>query len=299
MSARAILSALRARLAQAPSRTGSLIVSLYGDAVVPRGGALALATVATICGALGSGDGAVRTAMSRLTAEGWLERHRVGRNSFYRLAARGQATFAEASARIYGMARPEWDGRFVLVLPENGGPANGRGDPGAFGRIGSGLLVAPSPLAGPNDVPLPAGIRLEARALDAEDARRLAARAWPLAEIAARYERFLACLEPDPALGRPTPDRDGRGGPLTDLEAMLLRVLLIHEYRKILLRDPLLPDALLPADWPGRRAQRHCAKLYRRLVPASERWLDQNGRTGSGPLPPPEPGFARRFAGIS
>jgi phenylacetic acid degradation operon negative regulatory protein len=65
------------------------------------------------------------------------------------------------------------------------------------------------------------------------------------------------------------------------------------------LRDPLLPDALLPADWPGRRARRHCAKLYRRLVPASERWLDRNGRTGSGPLPPPEPGFARRFAGIS
>jgi phenylacetic acid degradation operon negative regulatory protein len=291
MSGRAILSALRARLAQAPSRTGSLIVSLYGDAVVPRGGALALATVATICGALGSGDGAVRTAMSRLTAEGWLERSRVGRNGFYRLAPRGRATFAEASARIYGMARPDWDGCFVLVLPENGGPANGRSDPGAVGRIGSGLLVAPSPLAGPNDVPLPAGIRLEARALDAEDARRLAARAWPLAEIAARYERFLACLEPGPATRRDEP--------LTDLEALLLRVLLIHEYRKILLRDPLLPDALLPADWPGNRARRHCAKLYRRLVPASERWLDHHGRTEAGPLPPPASDFARRFAGIS
>jgi phenylacetic acid degradation operon negative regulatory protein len=291
MPARAILSALRARLAGAPSRTGSLIVSIYGDAVLPRGGALALATVATVCGALGSGDGAVRTAMSRLTAEGWLERSRVGRNSFYRLAPRGRATFAEASARIYGMARPGWDGRFVLVLAGNGAAANGRGDPGHIGRIGSGLLVAPSPLGGPYDAPLPAGIRLEARAPDAEDARRLAARAWPLAEIAARYERFLACLEPDPALGR--------DAPLTDLEALLLRVLLIHEYRKILLRDPLLPDALLPADWPGRRAQRHCAKLYRRLVPASERWLDRHGRTEAGPLPPPGPDFARRFQSVS
>lgn len=289
MSARAILSALKARLAGAPSRTGSLIVSIYGDAVAPRGGALALATVATVCDALGSGDGAVRTAMSRLTAEGWLERRRVGRNSFYRLAPRGETTFAEASARIYGEARPPWDGRFAVVLGENGGAALGRGIPGAIGRIGPGLLIAPAPYCGP----LPAGaIRLEARAPDAEDARRLAARAWPLAEIAARYERFLACLEPDPGAA-------GRDEPLTDLEALLLRILLIHEYRKILLRDPLLPDALLPADWPGRRAQRHCAKLYRRLVPASERWLDRHGRTEAGPLPPPGPGFARRFPSVT
>ena len=36
-------------------------------------------------------SGVVRTAMSRLAADGWLERNKVGRNSFYRLVEEGAA----------------------------------------------------------------------------------------------------------------------------------------------------------------------------------------------------------------
>jgi phenylacetic acid degradation operon negative regulatory protein len=28
-----------------------------------------------------------------------------------------------------------------------------------------------------------------------------------------------------------------------------LRIVLIHDYRRLLLRDPKLPDVLLPAEW--------------------------------------------------
>lgn len=286
MPARVLLSAFLAQLAAHPSRTGSLIVTIYGDAVVPRGGSLWLGSLLEICRALGIGDGVVRTAVSRLAAEGWLERTRIGRNSYYRLAEHGRAAFAAATARIYGEPPTEWNGRFTLALIDGGEERQGlraRLEAGGFGRLAPGLFaaVAPPQAAFPENV-----LRLDAAPADLEDARRLAARTWPLTDLAARYERFLALFE---TAGDPSADG------LTDLEALVLRVLLIHEYRRIILRDPLLPSPLLPENWPGHRARRLCAELYRALLPASERWLDIHALSEAGPLPPPDETFGRRF----
>ena len=80
------------------------------------------------------------------------------------------------------------------------------------------------------------------------------------------------------------------------LSAVVARTLLIHEYRRIALRDPHLPEALMPSDWAGYRAQALCATIYRALLPASEAWLTENGRGGdAGRLPAPTPVFYKRF----
>ena len=68
-----------------PSRTGSIIITVFGDAIVPRGGSVWLGTLLEFFQALDIDGGVVRTAMSRLAADGWFEREKVGRNSFYRL----------------------------------------------------------------------------------------------------------------------------------------------------------------------------------------------------------------------
>jgi phenylacetic acid degradation operon negative regulatory protein len=85
-------------------------------------------------------------------------------------------------------------------------------------------------------------------------------------------------------------------GPLADADAFTARILLIHHYRRVVLRDPLLPTALLPADWPGRAARKLCGEIYRGLLPASEQWLDRHGTNVSGPLPAAGKELARRFA---
>src|SRR5260221_12339463 len=84
-------------LRREPSRTWSIIITVYGDAIVPRGGCVWLGTLLAFFKALGIADGVLRTAMSRLASDGWLERRRVGRNSFYRLAEKGRETFREAA----------------------------------------------------------------------------------------------------------------------------------------------------------------------------------------------------------
>src|SRR6201989_2655588 len=79
------------QLKREPSRTGSIVITVFGDAIVPRGGSVWLGTLLEFFEALDIDASVVRTAMSRLTADGWFERNKVGRNSFYRLGEGGAA----------------------------------------------------------------------------------------------------------------------------------------------------------------------------------------------------------------
>jgi phenylacetic acid degradation operon negative regulatory protein len=60
--------------------------------------------------------------------------------------------------------------------------------------------------------------------------------------------------------------------------------LLIHEYRRILLRDPNLPDELLPASWSGLEARQLCQALYHDTLQASEAYLIETVLTLEGAL---------------
>jgi phenylacetic acid degradation operon negative regulatory protein len=272
-------TALHATLARTGApRIASFIVTVWGDAVAPRGGSLWLGSLQAILDQFGCTPGQVRTAMSRLTEEGWLSRNRVGRNSFYRLGPRGQQAFGVAAARIYAGRPLDWDGRFRLVLLPDAAAQEGLLAQG-FGPLPGGAMLglAGDPALLPKGAPVLVG-----PARDAAEARHLAARAWPLDGLAEGYGRFL-----DHFAGLAE-------APIPSAEALPLRLLLVHEWRRLVLRDPLLPSQLLPQDWPGHPARALAAALYRRLAPAAEAWLDAEGRNESGPLPPPAAGS--RFA---
>ena len=287
MPAPALLSTILVRLRSEPSRSGSIIITIYGDAIVPRGGCVWLGTLLEFFRAIEISEGVVRTAVSRLTADGWLERTRLGRKSFYRLAARGEATFAAAAARIYGMHANNWGGLFRLALLETGEarePARLALEAAGYAAAAPGLLVAT------NAAPAPAlaGVLYLDASAAPDAARQLAARVWPVANTADAYGRFLAVFGSAESALRDAAAASG-------IDALVARVLLIHEYRRVVLRDPLLPAALLPQPWPGDAARRVCATIYRALVPASERWLDQHGLNANGPLPSPGAVLQTRF----
>ncbi len=278
-----ILEHLRSR----PSRTWSIVITVFGDAVVPRGGSLGVGSLLGLFAGMGIGSGVVRTAMSRLAADGWLQSRRVGRSSFYRLTGKGQESFTAAAERVYGAPPQEWDGRFHILLTEGGtdqDAARAALEGAGFGSAGPGIWVAPTTRQVPAEAETP--IQIEGR-MSLETARRLAARVWPLADTAAAYGRFLEAFGP-------LSDWIGADGRLSDLDALVARILLVHEYRRVVLRDPLLPRALLPEGWAGVPARELCRAVYQALLPGSERWLGQHGRTEDGPLPPAE-GLQRRF----
>ncbi len=273
-----------------PIRAGSLIVTFFGDAVVPRGGVLSLASLHEIMRAFRISDTLVRTALSRLVSEGWFERWKVGRNSYYRLTPQGQEAFAQATRRIYADPPQEWQGSFDLLLLENAqdrSALKSELSAAGYGALGPDLLMAATAAAGTTGPFL----RLAASPADLPTARRLVERAWPLAEIEGRYKRFidtysgiLGALE--------------RGAGFTNLDALLVRVLLIHDYRRAVLKDPLLPSQLLPKPWAGTAARALCGTIYRTLLPAAERWIDIHAQNDAGPLPAVDQDFGQRFAAM-
>lgn len=259
---------------------------------MPRGGSVWLGTLLAFFKGMGVGENVVRSAVSRLTAEDWLIRTKVGRNSFYHLAARGQDTFAQAARKIYHQPRQSWNGAFEALLveaPVRDSVATALEQAG-FGMPMPGLFIAPggSRMA---ETAQAEGVRLTL-AGGPEELRELAARAWKLPRLAVFYQRFADVFAPlRLALAQ--------GQTLSPLEAILARVLLIHEYRRVALRDPMLPSEILPISWPGSSAQVLCAELYARLLPLSEVWLNDYALAEGARNLPENQDIYRRFQGLS
>lgn len=274
-------------LKREPSRTGSIIITLFGDAIVPRGGSVALATLLEFFAAIDVDSSVVRTAMSRLTADGWFEREKVGRNSFYRLVQRERLTFDIATRHIYGAPASDWTGRFELLLIAGGEDRDAAREAlknAGFGSPLPGVWVAPSGVPVPEEAA--GAIRLEVSAED-DSGRRLLSESWPLGRTADAYLKFMKTFEPLRAwLGK---------NEVAPEDAFTARILLIHHYRRVVLRDPLLPMALLPKDWPGGAARSLCGEIYRAVLAPSEQWLDRHGSNESGALPAAGRELARRF----
>ncbi len=273
-----------------PSKTGSLIITFYGDAIVPRGGSIWLGTLLKFLEMVGTDGGVVRTSVSRLAADGWLERDKVGRNSFYRLAKRGRDRFEAAVEHVYNSRPVTWQGQFQLLMIGSG--ADRDASRAELVEAGFGSPIAGTWIA-PLGVKIPAvpdsTIHLGVSASE-EMARRLVEAGWPLDRTAELYHEFIQAFSP-------LEKWIDSAGDIDPAEAMLARVLMIHHYRRVLLRDPLLPEVLLPADWPANVARNMCGRIYRALIPMSERWLDQNGLSATGQLPKPGPELLRRFKG--
>jgi phenylacetic acid degradation operon negative regulatory protein len=288
-----------------PLRAGSLVISVFGDAIAPRGGAVWLGSLINVLEPFGINQRLVRTSVFRLAKEGWLESEQIGRRSYYSLTPQGRERFQAASRRIYSEPRQDWHGSWCLVLL-SGVDAQQRDvirkelTWSGFAPFSANVLAHPSP-----DMPaveerldrLPGNEQLlvmqaEANSNRREYLRELVHESWALAELSERYGEFLERF-------RPVYQTVRRSKTLDPELAFRVRTLLIHEYRKILLRDPFLPDDLLPERWDGVAAYQLCRNLYSQIASPTEKFLTTGMETADGPLPPADPSFYQRFGGLS
>ncbi|MTJ83638.1 MAG: phenylacetic acid degradation operon negative regulatory protein PaaX [Telmatospirillum sp.] len=283
----------------------SLIVTVYGDAILPHGGSAWLGSLIRIMAAMGMNERIVRTSVFRLAKEDWLSATQIGRRSYYSLTDTGRRRFQVAQERIYAGSGRTWDRQWTLVLTgAAGGGADRREqldrDLGwqGFGRLSPGVMVHPDPdpVAVRQSLQDAGSFAVAMRAsaeswVDPGALRTLIRGCWDLDRLAADYNAFLDIFRPAwRAL-------DGAAS-ITPEQACVIRVLLIHGYRRALLRDPMLPDELLAADWPGAAARLLCRNLYRLLGAAAERYLMETFETADGPLPEATPAFLARFGGL-
>ncbi len=268
-------------------RVGSLVITFFGDAVVPRGGEVWLGTIARLLDRLEVPPGTLGAAMSRLTAEGWLSRHKRGRHSHYRLAEGRREAFEAAARRVYGLEEPTWTGTYTLLFSSGDAAARAAG----FGRIEDGIFVRAEEDP-PHPVPLPAGATgFSAVPLKGSNLAALVRRAFDLDAADHRSARFVAEFSPlSEALARSAE----AGAAIEPEDAMLARTLLVHGFRRLVLEDPRLPpEAEGPPAGPRAEARRLVRRAYAALLAPSEAWLDQ-----VRDLSPPDDAFFQRFGGL-
>ncbi|MCL7929189.1 phenylacetic acid degradation operon negative regulatory protein PaaX [Halomonas llamarensis] len=288
-----------------PIRAGSLIITIYGDAIVPRGGTVWLGSLSKLVKPIGINERLVRTSVYRLTHETWLQGEKVGRRSYYSLSGPGRRRFEQAFKRVYYGTQPPWSGQWTLVLLTQLDTARRQKVRDelewlGFGHFASGVLAHPTLNPSEANAALQElGAAEESIVMQTEAVEPLASKplrlqvreSWNLDTLADDYQRFLIQFRP---LWKALNEENHLG----EEDCFIARTLLIHEYRKVQLRDPQLPDELLPTAWEGRNAHQLCRNIYRTIYKRAELWLERQLETAEGPLPAPGPSFYQRFGGL-
>ena len=301
-----VAALLRQFRRQRPIRGGSLLITIFGDSIAPRGGAVTLGSLISLAQPFGLTERLVRTSVARLAGDGWLLARRDGRRSEYRITPAGRDRFAEATRRIYGAIPDSWGGQWTLLIlpPANGGRRQdvreelrwlgfGQVTPGVFAHPNWSVEEARAGLKGVEGAA--AALLMKSSSEGSETDRRLVASGWDLGDLTRRYRRFLETFTPVADAVGPT-----AVGPMaTDEAAFTIRTLLIHEYRKIHLQDPLLPPALLPVNWVGAAAYDLSKHLYSAVFPAAERYLSNTASTTTEALPSADSSAYARFGGLN
>ena len=137
---------------QPAARPQSLMLSFFGIHVLGTGTAVGTGGLIEVFGRVGVGEEAVRSTLTRMVGRGLLERHRVGRKTYFGLTERAASVLQDGYERIWhtGAVNRDWDGTWTLVgysLPEawrrERHDLRSRLVWGGFGLLQNGLWVAP------------------------------------------------------------------------------------------------------------------------------------------------------------
>ena len=289
-----------------PPRSKSLIMTIFGDSLLPYVSEVWLGELISLLEPFAVNAQLARTSAFRLASEGWLRSQREGRSSRYALTGSGRTRVEHAYHRIYDPPAPQWDGNWTIVIPGRDGSAiSARTELrrelewAGFGRVAARLFLHPRADAETlAEILARLGLSRDVvtlRARDLADCPSLSVNAftsecWNLERVAAQYRSFHKRLQPVLPMLKSRPD------PQT---AFVLQTLLIHSFRRVILHDPRLPPALLPRDWPGHAAYDLCQQIYRRTHQPVLAYLAEHLEEAQHRALAPSSALLRRFGGLT
>lgn len=236
-------------LGSSTPRVWSLLVTMFGDLALTPQARLSGATVNAITAAIGIKPEATRVALHRLRKEDWIVSHRTGRQTRYGLTSHGRTQTTAAAPRVYGPAATGTSAYLVLENPSL--PTDWPADQDAVTtvQIGPKVVVTTSStksdqhlkLALNPDMDLPQWVSDKLCPPEIQSASR---------DLS---QRFLQILE---------------GASLEDLPLLqrtAIRVVIVHEWRRLILRTPAFPETLLKDQWRGEECRVAFHTLLTRL----------------------------------
>ena len=220
-------------------RVWSIIVSVFGDLAQGSGDRLSGGALTRIIGPMGIKPEAIRVALHRLRKDGWLQSERTGRESQHFLTGFGRAQSAAVTPRIYTRmpdAAADWH---VLIADE-----------------AAGIQTLDDLLLTENHISIARNVALGAGAVPGNTDDILAFAVTPRAvpdwmksrvcppDLCRACRSLLDDLVAAADLLTPMPAP-------TRLQSATLRTLIVHRWRRVVLRHADLPAAYFPDDWPG------------------------------------------------
>jgi phenylacetic acid degradation operon negative regulatory protein len=208
-----------------------------------------------------------------MVRQGWLEPCRGPGGPGYELTDRAWRRLDAAAVRIFGKQDlSAWDGRWSVLIVERTHERSRRERlQRGLEYLGYRLIDGTTWVAPQGSVEAEAVISAEGLAYDefraeyADESRALVDRLYGLNGLATAYEDWLGVARKLVAEAADEPD---------DRLAFATRSRLLHEWRKFLFRDPGLPTALVPPDWPGLEARRYFDSQAERLSPGARAFVD-------------------------
>lgn len=291
----------RAKAANISSK--SHLVTVFGDIMSVHGEWVWLGSLIEALQGLGYSERLVRTSVFRLVQDDWLQTEKVGRRSYYSYTETAKRHNEKAARRIYAPDFPDWDGHWLIVIPAYVTEPKltqfrRQLDWLGFSPLASGVYAHPSfeqqsleetieELALSDSV-----VIFTSKTLDQSSAgvlKQLAHDRWNIKQLESDYQQFLTVYQP--LLQQLQSDEP------SDQQAFLLRTLLVHEYRRILLKDHELPEDMLPEAWAGFAAHDLVKQMYGVLAAPSNRYITQTLKNAQGLLPEETSAFWQRFNG--
>jgi phenylacetic acid degradation operon negative regulatory protein len=294
----------RSKVANISSK--SHLVTVFGDVMSQHGDWIWLGSLISALQPLGFSDRLIRTSVFRLVQDDWLQTRKVGRRSYYSFTESAKRHYEKAARRIYAGDVEPWDGSWLIVIPVFVGDdklvsfrrqLNWLG----FSPLASGVYAHPSfdkqsleetiEEMALND----AVVIFTSKTLDDSSndvLKHLVHDRWNIQSLEDGYQRFLTSYEP---LQRQLERAAIEETPISTQQSFLIRTLLIHEYRRMLLKDHELPADMLPNAWAGFAAHALVSELYGMLASSSNLYITSSLENAEGILAQENVAFWSRF----
>ncbi|MFS4580756.1 PaaX family transcriptional regulator C-terminal domain-containing protein [Phaeobacter sp. C3_T13_0] len=253
-------------------RVWSIIVSLFGDLAQRDGDQINGSTLTRIITPMGIKPEAIRVALHRLRKDGWIDSTRSGRASVHFLTQMGRSQSAAVTPRIYAASTVPLVDWHILIA--------GDGQTSALDALAQQpnyVGVNRSTILGHGSLPRDHHDLLVVKDPDLSVPNWLCEHLFPedLKLTCARLDSTLAGLKLPNALL-------AEANAVDWAQIATLRTMIVHRWRRVVLRHPDLPSRFHPDDWVGESCRHRVAALLHNLPRPH---LNQAGELLAPPLP--------------
>ncbi|WP_435230523.1 PaaX family transcriptional regulator C-terminal domain-containing protein [Pseudopelagicola sp. nBUS_20] len=222
-----------------PIRVWSLVITILGDLCQKPEDFITGRALGHLVARLGVNNQALRVALHRLRRDGWIRTERDGRSSNYYLSNQGQTMVVSVRNRIYQSNPPKKIPIYLIVAPPS---VSATDFANTLPESACNLSTRIALFSGDTTLP-PNYLQIPLEANPVPD--------WITEIIAPSALQSEFCI-----LQKAIRTVLSEQVPTTIVDRTILRLIILHHWRRLILRQSLLADILLPDQWPGAMARR-------------------------------------------